>query len=91
MSDLVARLREMGDRQGRHAFDIGYYWNAVEEAADEIERLETILTAIPEWGTAGRECQICRGLNPSRYWLGVLVAEHIGHRADCPKREEVKP
>jgi len=44
MTDLIERLRQMAARSdanglGRHSFDIGDYWNVVEEAADELERL----------------------------------------------------
>ena len=39
MTDLIARLQDMHHRQNRHSYSIGHYWNAVEEAADELERL----------------------------------------------------
>jgi Domain of unknown function (DUF6378) len=31
-----AQLRQMTDRMGRHDFEIGHYWNAVEELLDEV-------------------------------------------------------
>lgn len=34
--DLIARLRRMGDRDTRHDYEIGDYWNVVDEAADEL-------------------------------------------------------
>jgi hypothetical protein len=40
MSDeLITRLRRMCDRNNRHKYSIGDYWNAVEEAADALERV----------------------------------------------------
>jgi DNA repair exonuclease SbcCD ATPase subunit len=39
VTDLIERLQDMHHRQNRHSYSIGHYWNAVEEAADELERL----------------------------------------------------
>ncbi len=33
----------MSDRHARHNYEIGHYWNAIDEAADEIERLKDLI------------------------------------------------
>jgi hypothetical protein len=38
--------RRMTNRQTRHDYDIGDFWNALDDAADEIERLQEALKAI---------------------------------------------
>ena len=43
VSDILEVLRRLAHRRTRHDYGIGSYWNAVEEAADEIERLRTEL------------------------------------------------
>lgn len=40
LKPLLDRLQEMGDRVLRHNYSIGHYWNVVDEAYDEISRLE---------------------------------------------------
>jgi hypothetical protein len=36
----------MSDRKARHQYDVGDYWNAVEEAVDTIEAMQAALTAL---------------------------------------------
>lgn len=54
--ELITRLRDMADDTNRHKYDIGYYWNAVEEAADAIEQdkdLRARLNALAdEWAAS---------------------------------------
>jgi hypothetical protein len=40
-----AQFREMVDDRGRHNYDIGHYWNAVEELLDVIDDLRGTLKA----------------------------------------------
>lgn len=42
MNEIADRLRHMGNKHGRYEYDIGDFWNAVDEGADEIDRLERI-------------------------------------------------
>jgi hypothetical protein len=76
---ILDLLRDMGSRDGRNYYDIGHYWNAVDQAAAEIERLraqnaelksvirgKTFVTA-PEW-TEETAWLVERGDNgPPRY------------------------
>ena len=39
-SEFVALLNDMADRKRRHDYSIGHYWNAVDEAADHIQKLK---------------------------------------------------
>ena len=52
-SHLVALLNDMADRKKRHDYSIGEYWNAVDEAAEHIQRLERqrdeLAEAVREW------------------------------------------
>jgi len=48
MIDLIARLQDMHHRQNRHSYSIGHYWNAVEEAADELERLRNVIVDLQD-------------------------------------------
>ena len=43
--ELVALLRAMGDRRTKHDYQIGHYWNAVDDAADVIAELLEIVRA----------------------------------------------
>jgi len=43
--ELLARLRAMGERQTKHDYSIGHYWNAVDDAADAIRDLQAQLDA----------------------------------------------
>lgn len=55
--DLIARLRRMGDRDTRHDYAIGDYWNVVEEAADELAEARTTLAVM----TGKEHCAKCGG------------------------------
>lgn len=47
-SDLVKWLRHMVERTGRNQYEIGHYWNAVEEAANALEAVEANLAKARE-------------------------------------------
>lgn len=54
MSDRLKQFRRMTDRKFRHYYDIGDYWNALDDAADEIEWLRKLVeTAYREGYRAG--------------------------------------
>ena len=40
-----AQFRQMADDRGRHDYDIGHYWNAVEELLDAVDELRATLKA----------------------------------------------
>jgi len=42
---ILPFLRRISDRATKHDYDMGTYWNACEDAADEIERLTAALAA----------------------------------------------
>lgn len=41
MTDILEKLQKMSDSP--HDYDIGYWWNAVDEAIDEVERLRELV------------------------------------------------
>jgi hypothetical protein len=38
-AELIAKLERMADRKTKHDYDIGHYWNAVEEAAEALREM----------------------------------------------------
>jgi hypothetical protein len=38
-ADLIAKLRRMSSHETRHNYDVGDFWNAVDDAADALETL----------------------------------------------------
>lgn len=55
---LLARLRRMTDRNHRHDYDIGDYWNAIDESVEVLEMIETKL---------GTFKVVCEGCNTQEY------------------------
>lgn len=73
--EMVERLRGMGDKQQRHQYTIGDYWNAVDDAADllrdlcaEVDKLNSPVI-LSEWQQQQAE-------------LDRLCAEVDGYRTD---------
>ena len=60
INNLIERLRAMGG-DTRHDFDIGDYWNAVDEAADALEAMQA--DAVPREPTIAM-IQAFRDLQP---------------------------
>ncbi len=51
--------RRMTNRETRHEYSIGHYWNALDDAADEIDRLRAQLAAAEKYI---EKMQACHGL-----------------------------
>jgi hypothetical protein len=53
-SELIELLAKMGDRSKRHEYDIGAYWNAVDESHDTLVEMSEYLTVHREDNAALR-------------------------------------
>jgi len=94
MTDLIERLRQMAARSdanglGRHSFDIGDYWNVVEEAADELERLRNS-TSIATGALLSRAEAAEAEVERLRAWLmadpGALLRRRAGLTSSQQRR-----
>ena len=67
----------MADRRGRHDYSIGHYWNAVDDAADEIEKLTRELEAARRVVEAARKVYDDCGENQSALERAIAAYDAI--------------